>query len=228
MSRAKLQQIFVIWKIFFAIGICSGLRSKTAAIIRDVNSAKSLSCDPAYVIMRLYRGSSAVRLFDKQIRSAVTIKSQAFRNGRSHQRTKSRAMRNYGRLAERSKAAVLKTVDVQASGGSNPSPSASATSSGLKRYKKEHAPACSCFCIAYCLALRFAANSGIEMVTTHSVRLFRRHASPGSLRLPRLPPTLRAMARGDPKRELGTSAAPYFVSHPASPFAPLQHRASKL
>ena len=124
MSRAKLQQIFVIWKIFFAIGICSGLRSKTAAIIRDVNSAKSLSCDPAYVIMRLYRGSSAVRLFDKQIRSAVTIKSQAFRNGRSHQRTKSRAMRNYGRLAERSKAAVLKTVDVQASGGSNPSPSA--------------------------------------------------------------------------------------------------------
>ena len=30
-----------------------------------------------------------------------------------------------------------------------------------------------------------------------------------------------------PKRELGTSAAPYFVSHPASPFAPLQHRASK-
>lgn len=30
----------------------------------------------------------------------------------------------YGRLAERSKAAVLKTVDVQASGGPNPSPSA--------------------------------------------------------------------------------------------------------
>ena len=45
-------------------------------------------------------------------------------------------MRNYGRLAERSKAAVLKTVDVQASGGSNPSPSASATSSDLKRSKK--------------------------------------------------------------------------------------------
>ena len=119
-----MQQIFVIWKIFFAIGICSGLRSKTAVIIRDVNSAKSLSCGPAYVIMRLYRGSLAARLFDKQIRFAVTIKSQAFRNGRSHQRTKSRAMRNYGRLAERSKAAVLKTVDVQASGGSNPSPSA--------------------------------------------------------------------------------------------------------
>ena len=74
MSRAKLQQIFVIWKIFFAIGICLGWRSKTAAIIRDVNSAKSLSCDPAYVIMRLYRGSSAAKLFDKQIRSAVTIK----------------------------------------------------------------------------------------------------------------------------------------------------------
>ena len=157
-------------------------------------------------------------------------------------------MRNYGRLAERSKAAVLKTVDVQASGGSNPSPSASAsgygsrrsqkgslaqvplpilfrtlprpsfrynivhrngddslrssipsprfaglltnpspsasaTSSGLKRYKKEHAPACSCFCIAYCLALRFAANSGIEMVTLAQSAyerrsLFRRHASP--------------------------------------------------
>ena len=136
MSRAKLQQIFVIWKIFFAIGICSGLRSKTAAIIRDVNSAKSLSCDPAYVIMRLYRGSSAVRLFDKQIRSAVTIKSQAFRNGRSHQRTKSRAMRNYGRLAERSKAAVLKTVDVQASGGSNPSPSANASGYGSRRSQK--------------------------------------------------------------------------------------------
>ena len=30
-----------------------------------------------------------------------------------------------------------------------------------------------------------------------------------------------------PKRELGTRAAPYFVSHPASPLAPLQHRASK-
>lgn len=102
-------------------------------------------------------------------------------------------MRNYGRLAERSKAAVLKTVDVQASGGSNPSPSANATSSGLKRYKKEHAPACSCFCIAYCLALRFAANSGIEMVTLAQSAyerrsLFRRHASPGSLRIPRLPP----------------------------------------
>ena len=114
-------------------------------------------------------------------------------------------MRNYGRLAEWSKAAVLKTVDVQASGGSNPSPSASATSSGLKRYKKEHAPACSCFCIAYCLALRFAANSGIEMVTLAKSAyerrsLFRRHASPGSLRIPRLPPTLRAVARGDPKK----------------------------
>ena len=135
-------------------------------------------------------------------------------------------MRNYGRLAERSKAAVLKTVDVQASGGSNPSPAASATSSGLKRYKKEHAPACSWFCIAYCLALRFAANSGIEMVTTHSVRLFR----------PRVARPYESLAfrqrfglwlEAIPKRELGTSAAPYFVSHPASPFAPLQHRASK-
>ena len=111
-------------------------------------------------------------------------------------------MRNYGRLAERSKAAVLKTVDVQASGGSNPSPSASATSSGLKRYKKEHAPACSCFCIAYCLALRFAANSGIEMVTTHSVRLFRpRVARPyGSL------PSANASGCGSRRSQKGSLA----------------------
>ena len=45
-------------------------------------------------------------------------------------------MRNYGRLAERSKAAVLKTVDVQASGGSNPSPSANASGCGSRRSQK--------------------------------------------------------------------------------------------
>ena len=44
------------------------------------------------------------------------------------------AMR-YGRLAERSNAAVLKTVEVQASGGSNPSPSAISTQFEPKRLK---------------------------------------------------------------------------------------------
>ena len=108
-------------------------------------------------------------------------------------------MRNYGRLAERSKAAVLKTVDVQASGGSNPSPSASATSSGLKRSKKRACMRVLFFLyrILPCSPLRCKlGNRNGDDSLRSSIPSSRR----SSLRIPRLPPTLRAMARGDPKK----------------------------
>ena len=109
-------------------------------------------------------------------------------------------MRNYGRLAERSKAAVLKTVDVQASGGSNPSPSASAAGCGSRRSQKG-----SLAQVPLPILFRTLPRPSLRYNIEHrngddSLRSSIPSSRRSSLRIPRLPPALRAMARGDPKK----------------------------
>ena len=109
-------------------------------------------------------------------------------------------MRNYGRLAERSKAAVLKTVDVQASGGSNPSPSANASGYGSRRSQKG-----SLAQVPLPILFRTLPRPSLRYNIVHrngddSLRSSIPSSRRSSLRIPRLPPTLRAVARGDPKK----------------------------
>ena len=97
-------------------------------------------------------------------------------------------MRNYGRLAEWSKAAVLKTVDVQASGGSNPSPSANASGCGSRRSKKG-----SLAQVPLPILFRTLPRPSLRYNIVHrngddSLRSSIPSSRRSSLRIPRLPP----------------------------------------